>query len=100
MPGFFDALENFKPMDRKKPTVEIQGKVMEVTPEMFKKVMDHGAENFELENDKIVLKQTIVPGKTHEMLVKSDEGYVFIDGDPCWPDTIKEGGYTWQIEQE
>ena len=43
MPGFFDALENFKPLDRKKPTVEIQGKVMEVTPEMFKKVMDHGA---------------------------------------------------------
>ena len=100
MPGFFDALENFKPKERKKPTVEIQGKVMEVTPEMFKKVTDHGAENFEFKNDKIVLKQTIVPGKTHEMLVKSEEGYVFIDGDPCWPDTIKEGGYTWQIEQE
>ena len=100
MPGFFDAIENFKPKERAKPTVEIQGNTIEVTLDMFKKIEKHGAENFELKNDIIVMKPILVVGKTHEMLVKSEKGYVFTDGDPYWPDKITEGGYTWQIEQE
>ena len=52
MPGFFEALNNFKPKELPKPTIEIQGKKMEVSPELFKKVQMHGAENFELKDGK------------------------------------------------
>ena len=100
MPGFFDALENFKPKERAKPTVEIQGNTIEVTPDMFEKVQKHGAENFELKNKKVVLKPTFIVGKTHETLVKTKKGYNFHDNDPYYPKDIVEGGFTWQIELE
>jgi|TARA_R110001592_G_scaffold234623_1_gene492205 hypothetical protein len=100
MPGFFEALNNFKPKERPKPTVEIQGIKMETSIEMFKKVQMHGAENFELKDGKIVMKQSFFKGKAYEMLVKSEKGYVFIDNDPYWPKEFTKGGYTWQIELE
>ena len=53
MPGFFEALNNFKPKEQQKPTIEIQGKKMEASLELFKKVQMHGAENFELKDGSI-----------------------------------------------
>ena len=101
MPGFFEALNNFKPMALPKPTIEIQGKKMEVSPELFKKVQMHGAENFELKDGKVVLKQVFLKNyKTYAMLVKSEKGYTFVDNDPYWPKEFTKGGYTWQIELE
>ena len=100
MSGFFEALQNFKPKEKHKPTVEIQGTKMEVSNEMFQKVIKHGAENFEIKNGKIVLKPTFVAGKSYEMLVKSEKGYEFYDNDPYYPKDVVEGGFTWQIESE
>jgi|TARA_R110000803_G_scaffold135903_1_gene202850 DNA replication initiation complex subunit (GINS family) len=100
MPGFFDALKNFKGKERAKPMVEIQGTRMEVTLDMFKKVERHGAENFELKNGKVVLKATFLVNKTYETLVKTEKGYVFFDRDPYWPKEFTDGGHTWQIESE
>ena len=77
MPGFFEALNNFKPKETQKPTIEIQGIMMETSLELFKKVQMHGA-----------------------MLTKSEKGYVFVDNDPYWPKEFTQGGYTWQIELE
>jgi|TARA_B110000444_G_C18722018_1_gene538933 hypothetical protein len=101
MPGFFEALNNFKPKETQKPTIEIQGIMMETSLELFKKVQMHGAENFELKGDKVVMKQTFLKNyKTHAMLTKSEKGYVFVDNDPYWPKEFTQGGYTWQIELE
>jgi hypothetical protein len=100
MPGFFEALENFNPKEPPKPTVEIQGKKLEVTPEVFQKVQKHGAENFELKNGKISLKSIFIIGKTYEILVKADKGYDFHDHDPYYPRDIVEGGFAWQIKSE
>ncbi len=100
MPGFFEALENFKPKETPKPTIEIQGTKMETSLELFKKVQMHGAENFELKDGKVVMKQSFLKGKTYETLVKAEKGYVFVDNDPYWPKEFTKGGYTWQIESE
>ncbi len=100
MPGFFEALSNFQSKERKKPIVEIQGTKMEISIELFKKVQMHGAENFELKDGKVVLKQSSLKGKSYETLVKSEKGYVFVDNDPYWPTGFTKGGHTWQIESE
>ena len=101
MPGFFEALENFKPKERPKPTIEIQGTKIETSLELFKKVQMHGAENFELKDGKVVMKQSFLKNyKTYPILTKSEKGYVFVDNDLYWPKEFTQGGYTWQIELE
>jgi len=100
MPGFFEALENFKPTDRKKPTVEIQGKIFEVEIQLFKDIERNGKEQYEIKDGKIALKPRRNFKKTYERLVKSDKGHSFIDADPYWPSKIVTGGYSWQKETE
>jgi len=101
MPGFFEALNNFKPKQTQKPTIEIQGIKMETSLELFKKVEMHGVENFELKDGKVVMKQSFLKNyKTYPMLAKSEKGYAFVDNDPYWPKEFTQGGYTWQIELE
>lgn len=101
MPGFFEALANFKPKERPKPVVTVQGKQFEVTPELFKEITSHGEDQYEVIDGKITRKP--IPkfqGKSYEVLKKADKGYTFIEGDPYWPHEYKEGGFAWQTESE
>lgn len=100
MPGFFEALENFKPTEIKKPTVKIQGKVFEVSIEKYKEIERVGAENYEIKKGAIKRKPEHIPGKTYEMLAKTEKGYALHEGNPYWPTEIVEGGVEWQIESE
>jgi hypothetical protein len=100
MPGFFDALQKFKPKERDKPTVIIQGQKIEVDQELFRQVQLHGQENFKIKDGKI---QRIPPRrfkKTYCTLKKSDKGYIFYDGDPYWPEGYGKGGFEWEDELE
>lgn len=100
MTEFFSALNNFKPVERKKPTVVIDGKSVEVSMDVFKKVERHGAENFKLVNGKIQRIPPKVSKKTYMDLQKCDEGYILQDGDPYWPTGYGQGGVEWQNESE
>ena len=101
MPGFFEALENFQPMERKKPTVTIEGKTVEVDIETKKKIMRAGEQAYTWKDGEIHLKPT--PRKacvTYRKLKRDKYGYEFHDGDPHWPTKIVEGGFSWQTESE
>ena len=100
MPGFFEALENFKPRKRAKPVVLIDGQKIEVSLDKFNEVMAHGQENFNLKKGKIVRKVVNRIYKHQTILCKADKGYKFLDGHPYWPDSIVEGGFQWKTEQE
>jgi len=100
MSGLIEALKNFRPKERHKPHVLIDGQKIEVSLEKFKEVLSHGQENFEIKKGKIVRKPTKRNLRQNTILVKADKGYKFLDGNPYWPDSIVEGGYEWQLEQE
>ncbi len=100
MPGFFEALQTFKPKKVPKPVVNIQGQQVEVSKDVFQKVIRHGEENFILKEGKVVLKPNFIAGKTYETLEKAERGYNFYDNDPYYPKDLVEGGFTWQIESE
>jgi hypothetical protein len=100
MTEFFNALNNFRPVERKKPIVVIDGKEMEVSKEVFKKVEQHGAENFKLVDGKIRRIPPKIFKKTYFILRKADEGYIFNNHDPYWPESYGEGGFVWEDESE
>jgi len=100
MPGFFEALSNYKPREKKKPMVEIQGQQMEVDLETFKLVQKHGAENFKLVDGKITRIAPKRFKKAYSVLQKANEGYILQDNDPYWPTDYGKGGYKWEDELE
>jgi len=100
MSTFFDALQNFKPKERQKPIVTIQGKTIEVESTLFQEILQHGEDQYEIKNNKIVRKPLPKYRKIYGVLTKSEKGFTLVDSDPYWPDGIAEGGYTWQTESE
>ena len=99
MQEFFKALNNFKPKERQKPKVTIQGQVFEVDMELFKQVMSNGEDQYEIKKGKITSKpRPKNTEKSYEILVKAEKGHVFVNGDIYWPADIKEGGFKWQSE--
>jgi hypothetical protein len=101
MPGFFEALENFRPSPRKKLTATIEGKTVEVDLDTKKKIIQHGEHMFIWKDGKIVMRQIKRRSLlAYPKLTPADKGYSFYDDDPFWPKEIVEGGYNWKIESE
>ena len=101
MPGFFEALENFRPRPRKKLTATIEGKTVEVDLDTKKKIIQHGEHMFIWKDGKIVMRQIKRRSLlAYPKLTLADKGYSFYDDDPFWPKEIVEGGYNWKIESE
>ena len=54
MPGFFKALENFKPIPLKKHHVTIDGNKIKVSLQQCLEIQKVGVENYEYKNNEIV----------------------------------------------
>ena len=101
MEEFFKALQNFKPKEKAKPKVIVEGKEFEVDIETFKKIQMHGEDQYEIKAGKIVRKPLPTSAKkSYEILGKADKGITFVDGEPYWPADIKQGGYEWRAQSE
>ena len=57
MPGFFDALRNFKPTPPKKHYVTIDGNKIEVSLQQCLEIQRVSAGNYEYKNNEIVSKR-------------------------------------------
>ena len=102
MPGFFDALEQFKntPKQIEKLFATIDRRRVEVSRTLYLEIMSHGEHAYEISNGKIVRKPSTKAEKIYPILKKCEEGYNLVDGHPYWPDKKIKGGYEWLIEQE
>lgn len=101
MTAIFEALQNFKPKKVPLPTVTIDGKKVEVEPKLFREIIKHGEDCFTVKNGKIERIATTKNMKGYPVLKPaSEKGHHMHDGHPYWPDSVKEGGYTWQTPQE
>lgn len=96
MPGFFEAWNNLSPNIKKKHTVTVEGKTVEVTLQSKLEIMRSGEDAWHWQGDKLVRKPVCKTKKGYPMLMRSDKGYVFHEGNPYWPTGIAQGGYTWQ----
>tara|TARA_R110001592_G_scaffold84749_8_gene250412 strand:+ start:4294 stop:4578 length:285 start_codon:yes stop_codon:yes gene_type:complete len=92
--------ELLPPPKRKTHTVVIQGQEIEVTLEKKLQVQRAGEYAFILDNGEIVPKPKKKNKLQCKVLVKTDMGGHFYDGDPFWIEKISEEGYAWQIESE
>ena len=98
MPGFFEALENFKPK-KKVHTVTIQGQSIVVTLEKKLEVMRHGEDAYEWKtNIEFVRKKRIPAEQQQPIMYKADKGYTFYKKNPFWVKNIDKEGYIWQIK--
>ena len=98
MPGFFEAVENFKPK-KKVQTVTIQGQSIVVTLEKKLEVMKHGEDAYEWKtNMEFVRKKRIPAEQQQPTLHKADKGYTFYKKNPFWVKNINKEGYKWQIK--
>ena len=103
MPGFFDAIKNFKP-PQKSHAVEINGKTVQISLEKKLQVQKKGIENFDLVENKdgydLIEKTKTAKKQKFKKLIKSDRGYKFIDNDIHWVSGVEKAGYTWQTKPE
>lgn len=103
MPGFFDAIKNFKPR-QKAHSVEINGKTVQISLEKKLQVQKKGIENFDLVTNKdgydLIEKTKTAKKQKFKKLIKSETGYRFIDNDIHWVSGVGKDGYTWQIVPE
>ena len=98
MPGFFDALKDFKPTSPKKHYVTIDGNKIEVPLQKHIEIQRVGIENYEYKNNEIVRKVIVPNEQKQTALKKADKGYQFFNKDPFWVKGIGEPGYTWRIK--
>ena len=56
MPGFFEALENFKPKERKPYVATIEGRSLAVSFEQHQEILRVGEENYMWQKGEIVRK--------------------------------------------
>ena len=98
MPGFFDALKDFKPTPPKKHYVTIEGNKIEVSLQQLLDIQKVGVENYEYKNKEIVRKVIVPNEQKQTALKKAGKGYQFYNKDPFWVKGIGESGYTWQIK--
>ncbi len=98
MPGFFDALKNFKSKERKPHTVTVEGQSMVVSLERKLEIMKVGEENYVWQKGEIVRKKITPKEQQQTILTKANKGYTFHKKDPFWVENINEEGYIWQIK--
>jgi len=98
MPGFFDALENFKPKERKPHVVTIQGQSIVVSLERKLEIMQAGEDAYTWKNGEVVKKKRIPAEQQQPLMHKADKGYTFYKKNPFWVKNIGKEGYIWQIK--
>ena len=98
MPGFFEALENFKPTPPKKHYLTFGKTKIEVSLQQYLEVTRAGIENFEYKDKKITRKKRIPVEQRQPLMHKADKGYKFYKKDPFWVKNIGKEGYVWQIK--
>ena len=98
MPGFFDALANFKPTPLKKHYLTFGETKIEVSLQQYLEVTRAGIENFEYKDEKIARKKRIPVEQRQPLMYKADKGYKFYKKDPFWVKNIGKEGYVWQIK--
>ncbi len=113
MPGFFEALNNFKRPERNVTYyIKIDGQEilylamspaddhLYVSKEQYVQLLNEGHQNFNFVDGKIIKKPKKANKRVYTVLTASSEGQGFLDGDPYWPTETKKGGYTWQKPAE
>ena len=98
MPGFFEALENFKPTPPKKHYLTFGETKIEVSLQQYLEVTGAGIENFEYKDKKITRKKRIPVEQRQPLMHKADKGYKFYKKDPFWVKNIGKEGYVWRIK--
>ena len=113
MPGFFEALNNFKKPERNNTFyIKVNGQeivCLAMTPaddhvavdkDQYIILLKEGHQNFQFIDGKIVKKPKRTSNRVYPVLTASSEGLTFLDGDPYWPTGIAKGGHTWQTPVE
>ena len=98
MPGFFEALENFKPKERKPHVVTIEGQSIVVSLERKLEIMQAGEDAYMWKNGEVVKKKRIPAEQRQPLMHKADKGYTFYKKNPFWVKNIDKEGYIWQIK--
>lgn len=113
MPGFFEALKNFKrPELNITYFIKVDGQEISclsmspaddhvaVDKDQYSQLLNEGHQNFQFIDGKIIKKPKKASRRMYKVLKESSEGLTFLDGDPYWPTGIAEGGHTWQTPVE
>ena len=95
MPGALDALGNMPEPKKVVPKLTIEGKVFEVSLELFKEIQKYGENQYFLKDDKIVMKPLPQAILKYSVLKKGERGFALLDGNIFWPTDVIEGGYEW-----
>ena len=98
MPGFFEALKNFKPTPPKKHYLTFGETKIEVNVKQYLEVINAGIENFEYKDGKILRKIRVPAEQRQPILQKESKGVKFYKQNPFWVKGIREPGYTWRIK--
>jgi hypothetical protein len=98
MPGFFEALENFKPKERQPHVVTIEGQSIVVTLERYLEITRAGEENYTWKKGEVVRKKRIPAEQQQPLMHKADKGVTFYKKNPYWVNNIDKEGYIWRIE--
>jgi len=98
MPGFFEALGNFKPTPSKKHYLTFGETKIEVSLQQYLEVTRTGIENFEYKDGNILRKKVIPVEQKQTVLQKADKGYKFYKQNPFWIKNIGKEGYLWKIK--
>jgi hypothetical protein len=102
MPGFFEALENFKHKEPKKYFVIVEGQTVEVSLEKKLEIQKAGEDLWTLQktfNGIVFVKKPIIPKEQRQTeLTSAEKGITFYEHNPFWPTGTDSKGYTWQIK--
>ena len=98
MPGFFDAIKDFKPKEKKPYTVTIEGQSIVVTLERYLEITRAGEENYTWKKGEVVRKKRIPVEQRQPLMHKADKGVKFYKKNPFWVKNIGKEGYVWRIE--
>ena len=98
MPGFFEALENFKPQKKQPHVVTIEGLSIVVSLERKLEIMQSGEEAYTWEKGEVVKKKRIPAEQRQPLMYKADKGVKFYKKNPFWVKNIDKEGYIWQIK--
>jgi len=98
MPGFFEALENFKPQKKQPHVVTIEGLSIVVSLERKLEIMQSGEEAYTWEKGEVVKKKRIPVEQRQPLMHKADKGVTFYKKNPFWVNNIDKDGYVWRIE--
>jgi hypothetical protein len=102
MPGFFEALDNFKNKETKKYTVVIQGESVEVSLEQKLEIQQSGENAWMLQKGPtgmMICRKPNVPKEQRQTeLTQTENGIIFYEHNPFWPMGTDSKGYTWQIK--